>query len=64
MLCNFRAAVDDWDEVCSALGAWEATHSTSNDIATLGLSHFISDEVRVAGRSALGKRTVGIGNRS
>ena len=26
MLRNFQAAVDDWDEVCSALGAWEAEH--------------------------------------
>ena len=25
---NFRAAVEDWDEVCSALGAWEAQHLT------------------------------------
>lgn len=24
MLRNFRAAVEDWDEVCTALGAWEA----------------------------------------
>ena len=24
MLRNFRAAVEDWEEVCSALGAWEA----------------------------------------
>jgi hypothetical protein len=31
MLRNFRAAVDDWDEVCSALGAWEAEHLTRND---------------------------------
>ncbi len=23
---NLRAAVDDWDEVCSALGQWEAEH--------------------------------------
>src|SRR5258706_11344382 len=26
MLRNFHAAVADWDEVCSALGAWEAEH--------------------------------------
>ncbi|MCX6924094.1 MAG: hypothetical protein NT154_12925, partial [Verrucomicrobia bacterium] len=26
MLRNFQAAIDDWDEVCSALGAWEAKH--------------------------------------
>lgn len=31
MLRNFRAAVEDWDEVCSALGAWEAQHLTSDD---------------------------------
>ncbi len=31
MLRNFRAAVDDWDEVCSALGAWEAQHLTADD---------------------------------
>ena len=31
MLRSFRAAIDDWDEVCSALGAWEATHLTSDD---------------------------------
>lgn len=26
MARNLRAAVEDWDEVCSALGAWEAEH--------------------------------------
>src|SRR5687767_3781117 len=26
MLRNFRAAVEDWDEVCTALGVWEAEH--------------------------------------
>lgn len=31
MLRNFRAAVDDWDEVCSALGAWEAQHLIRDD---------------------------------
>jgi hypothetical protein len=31
MLRNFRAAVDDWDEVCSALGAWEAQHLAADD---------------------------------
>jgi hypothetical protein len=31
MLRNFRAAVDDWDEVCSALGGWEAQHLTRDD---------------------------------
>lgn len=24
MVRNFRAAVEDWDEVCTALGQWEA----------------------------------------
>ena len=31
MLRNFQAAVEDWDEVCSALGAWEAQHLTRED---------------------------------
>ena len=31
MLRNFQAAVEDWDEVCSALGAWEAQHLTKDD---------------------------------
>lgn len=31
MLRNFRLAVDDWDEVCSALGAWEARHLTREE---------------------------------
>lgn len=31
MLRNFRAAIDDWDEVCSALGSWEAEHLTNGD---------------------------------
>ena len=31
MLRSFRTAVDDWDEVCSALGAWEAEHLTDDD---------------------------------
>src|SRR5947209_848603 len=31
MLRSFRAAVDDWDEVCSALGAWEAKHLAKDD---------------------------------
>ncbi len=31
MLRSFRAAVDDWDEVCSALGAWEAQRLTRDD---------------------------------
>ena len=28
---SLRAAVDDWDEVCSSLGAWEAEHLTNAD---------------------------------
>ena len=31
MLRNFQSGVDDWDEVCSALGAWEAQHLTGDD---------------------------------
>ena len=31
MLRNFQAAVEDWDEVCAALGAWEAQHLTSDN---------------------------------
>jgi hypothetical protein len=31
MLRSFRAAVEDWDEVCSALGAWEARHLAADD---------------------------------
>jgi hypothetical protein len=31
MVRNFKAAVDDWDEVCSALGAWEAEHLTQDN---------------------------------
>jgi len=31
MLRSFHAAVEDWDEVCSALGPWEAKHLSSND---------------------------------
>jgi len=26
---NLRAAVEDWDEVCSALGVWEREHLTN-----------------------------------
>jgi hypothetical protein len=35
MLRSFRAAVEDWDEVCSALGAWERRnllHNPSEDV--------------------------------
>ena len=31
MLRNFRAALEDWDEVCSALGRWEAEYLTEGD---------------------------------
>ena len=30
MVRTLHAAVEDWDEVCSALGAWEAQHFTSD----------------------------------
>jgi len=33
MLRGFRASVEDWDEVCSALGRWEAEHLTTEDPA-------------------------------
>jgi hypothetical protein len=39
MLRSFRAAIDDWDEVCSALGAWEATHLTSDDPGRYNQQH-------------------------
>ena len=39
MLRNFQAAVEDWDEVCSALGAWEAEHLTSEDVGPAGQQH-------------------------
>ena len=31
MLRGFRGTVEDWDEVCSALGTWEAQHLTADD---------------------------------
>jgi hypothetical protein len=31
MVRNFRAAIDDWDEVCTALGAWEGEHLASEN---------------------------------
>ncbi|PWU11552.1 MAG: hypothetical protein C5B50_23165 [Verrucomicrobia bacterium] len=31
MMHNFRAAVEDWDAVCSALGGWEAQHLTKDE---------------------------------
>jgi hypothetical protein len=39
MLRNFQAAVDDWDEVCSALGAWEAEHLTRDDSGLAAQQH-------------------------
>ena len=30
MLRTFRAVMEDWDEVCSALGAWEARYLTAD----------------------------------
>lgn len=39
MLRNFRAAIDDWDEVCSALGRWEAQHLASGDNAAAKAQH-------------------------
>ena len=39
MVRNFRSAVEDWDEVCSALGAWEAQHLTSDDSAVAREQH-------------------------
>ncbi len=41
MMRNFRAAVDDWDEVCSALGAWEAEHLTSDNPGSAKEQHRI-----------------------
>jgi hypothetical protein len=39
MLRNFQAAVEDWDEVCSALGTWEAQHLTSDDSGQAAQEH-------------------------
>src|SRR5437588_897136 len=35
----FRAAVEDWDEVCSALGTWEAKHLTEDAGGTSAEQH-------------------------
>jgi len=32
-------AVEDWDEVCSALGSWEAAHLTTDDPAAARKQH-------------------------
>lgn len=39
MLRNFRTAVDDWDEVSSALGTWEATRLTAENSAQAQQQH-------------------------
>ena len=39
MVRNFQAAVEDWDEVCSALGVWEAEHLTRDEIGPAGQQH-------------------------
>jgi hypothetical protein len=39
MVRNLRAAMEDWDEVCSALGAWEAAHLTSDGASTAKEQH-------------------------
>jgi hypothetical protein len=39
MLRSFQAAVEDWDEVCSALGAWEAEHLTQDDAVQRAEQH-------------------------
>ena len=39
MLRNFQAAVDDWDEVCTALGAWEAQQLTPDDSGEAAQQH-------------------------
>jgi len=39
MLRNFQVAVEDWDEVCSAPGAWEAGHLTRDDVGPAVQQH-------------------------
>ena len=40
MLRNFRAAIEDWDEVCTALGSWETEHlANGHDPAAKELHH-------------------------
>lgn len=36
---NFQAAVEDWDEVCSALGAWEAEHLAKDNAIPAARQH-------------------------
>jgi len=38
---NFRAAVEDWDEVCSALGAWERQHLTGDNTGSALEQHVV-----------------------
>jgi len=38
---NFRAALEDWDEVCSALGAWEKQHLTVENAASATEQHYL-----------------------
>ena len=40
MLRNFQVAVEDWDEVCSAPGAWEAGHLTRDDVGPAVQQHY------------------------
>src|SRR5438105_1931991 len=39
MLRTFRAAIDEWGEVCSALGAWEAQHLTEENVGSAKEEH-------------------------
>ena len=39
MLRNFQAAAEDWDEVCSALGAWEAQQLVPDESGHTGQQH-------------------------
>src|ERR1041384_4097424 len=39
MLRNFQAAIADWEEVCSALGTWEAQHLTKDDSTVASEQH-------------------------
>lgn len=40
MLRNFRAALEDWDEVCSALGKWETDHLIGSEFEAAKATHF------------------------
>src|SRR5438105_4498595 len=39
MLRTFRGAIEDWDEVCSALGVWESEHLTGENISQAKEEH-------------------------